>query len=369
MSVRDGGQLRERLGQLISLIEVPKPSGSEIFGKISFKVGRIEHRGHLIEFFNGKGLPMVVTPAWTVCEDRFIVGAYPQMVIATIDRLADQKLSETSILAHPDVIQARKVVGNGDAGFSFVDSRAGLRMTYSLLLPLASAVASMAQGQGIELDLSSIPSLATLTRHMFADVRCSRNVEDGMVSLSYGSWPLPGSPGLSANVATVATGISILLPSLSRARELSKRTVCAANMRGIGQAMYIHAMDHDEKFPKKLGELIEENNVTSRQFVCPSSVAVPHEEPTEKQLTECYVYIPGSTTSSDPRNVILYERFDNHQREGVNVLFQDGHVSFTKDIEHVKQLIEETKDRLGIKKKKAAKEDMTQRCIASPAVS
>lgn len=47
-------------------------------------------------------------------------------------------------------------------------------------------------------------------------------------------------------VAIIALLISILLPSLQRARELSKRTVCAANVRGIGQACKIYSNEDDE---------------------------------------------------------------------------------------------------------------------------
>ena len=65
-------------------------------------------------------------------------------------------------------------------------------------------------------------------------------------------------------VAIIALLISILLPSLSRARELSKRTVCASNLRGIGQAMYIYAQDGD-KFP-----------VTTGYGTTVSPAAVPH---------------------------------------------------------------------------------------------
>jgi prepilin-type N-terminal cleavage/methylation domain-containing protein len=50
-------------------------------------------------------------------------------------------------------------------------------------------------------------------------------------------------------VAIIALLISILLPSLSRARELAKRAVCASNLRGIGQGMHIYANDNDEWFP------------------------------------------------------------------------------------------------------------------------
>lgn len=50
-------------------------------------------------------------------------------------------------------------------------------------------------------------------------------------------------------VAIIALLISILLPSLSRARELAKRAVCSANLRGIGQSSHIYANDNSEKFP------------------------------------------------------------------------------------------------------------------------
>ncbi len=50
-------------------------------------------------------------------------------------------------------------------------------------------------------------------------------------------------------VAIIALLISILLPSLSRARELAKRAVCSSNLRGIGQGMHIYANDNAEWFP------------------------------------------------------------------------------------------------------------------------
>lgn len=50
-------------------------------------------------------------------------------------------------------------------------------------------------------------------------------------------------------VAIIALLISILLPSLSRARELAKRAVCSANLRGIGQGQHIYANDNEEWFP------------------------------------------------------------------------------------------------------------------------
>lgn len=53
-------------------------------------------------------------------------------------------------------------------------------------------------------------------------------------------------------VAIIALLISILLPSLSRARELAKRAVCAANLRGIGQGCHIYSNENEEWFPHSL---------------------------------------------------------------------------------------------------------------------
>lgn len=50
-------------------------------------------------------------------------------------------------------------------------------------------------------------------------------------------------------IAIIALLISILLPSLSRARELSKRLVCASNLKGIATSMKVYANDHREAWP------------------------------------------------------------------------------------------------------------------------
>ncbi|UCD28718.1 MAG: prepilin-type N-terminal cleavage/methylation domain-containing protein [Planctomycetota bacterium] len=50
-------------------------------------------------------------------------------------------------------------------------------------------------------------------------------------------------------VAIIALLISILLPSLARARELSRRVVCAANMSGMGKGFYTYANENSGSWP------------------------------------------------------------------------------------------------------------------------
>ncbi len=137
-------------------------------------------------------------------------------------------------------------------------------------------------------------------------------------------------------IAIIALLISILLPSLSRARELSKRTVCSANLRGVGQAMYIYAQDDPQIFPAiamivQNGEMecfggsltndpaayperddvpmttgtpsptidmwsvIRANNTTPKQFICPSTTDAP--DPYAMDPTAYYDFLGPASLS------------------------------------------------------------------------
>ncbi len=50
-------------------------------------------------------------------------------------------------------------------------------------------------------------------------------------------------------VAIIALLISILLPSLARARELSRRAVCQANLKGMGTGFHTYANENADSFP------------------------------------------------------------------------------------------------------------------------
>jgi hypothetical protein len=147
-------------------------------------------------------------------------------------------------------------------------------------------------------------------------------------------------PVLSGGAAAPAMAVSILLPSLSRARELSKRTVCLANLRAIGQGMHSYAQDHDDKFPPDFKALVDDLEATPKVFICPSSDAQPGD------LSACYAYIDGQSTDGNPRNVLVFEKPGHHGDEGGGVLFVDAHVEFVQPYSRVEELVRETRTRL-----------------------
>jgi hypothetical protein len=55
--------------------------------------------------------------------------------------------------------------------------------------------------------------------------------------------------GLALGLVFAIILIIVLLPSLGRARELSKRTVCAANLKGIGMGFATYAAANNDEFP------------------------------------------------------------------------------------------------------------------------
>ncbi|MHC4717506.1 MAG: type II secretion system protein, partial [Planctomycetota bacterium] len=54
-------------------------------------------------------------------------------------------------------------------------------------------------------------------------------------------------------VAIIALLVTILMPSLGRALELTRRTICQTNLHSLGVAWQIYFQDNEHKIPKMFG--------------------------------------------------------------------------------------------------------------------
>jgi prepilin-type processing-associated H-X9-DG protein len=132
--------------------------------------------------------------------------------------------------------------------------------------------------------------------------------------------------------------MSILLPSLNRARETANRVKCASNERQIGQAILLYANENKGKYPPDLGTLIKTQDITVDVFACPSSDnTVPPEimRGTKDQqaawanTNSSYVFVGQGMNFNAPADaIVLYEKNDDHDEDGMNFLYGDGHVEW-----------------------------------------
>jgi len=64
--------------------------------------------------------------------------------------------------------------------------------------------------------------------------------------------------------------MGLLLPVVNEARERSRRTSCANNLRQFGQAAVMYSMDHNEAYPTNLFTLSRNGASNPKLFKCPS---------------------------------------------------------------------------------------------------
>lgn len=275
----------------------------------------VEHDGHEITFTQVTGTFMPMAPAAALAHERFLIGLSPQAVAAALDGLAKSH-GDGGILANEEANKIRAKLPDGLMSFYYVDVRHATRNSYGFWHLIQTACLSAAAA-GSDADPGSLPTL----EEVLADVHNAAGGwsadEDGLRYTGYGSLLQLSPPSA---VAGAALPVSILLPSLARAREMARRTVSAANLSGIGQGCFVYANDHEGEFPPDLQTLLDENYLMDDAVL-----HSPRHAPDERS----YVYVAGQhSDTADYRNVLAYEiPVDD---EGTNVLFADGHVQWMK---------------------------------------
>ena len=168
----------------------------------------------------------------------------------------------------------------------------------------------------------------------------------GLVKINNSAGRLKGTGMAIAGIATpvvalpvIALLMGILMPALARVRQVAFRQVCATNLVGLSKAMMLYKNDYDQyPTPEKWCDLlIEKCEVAPIAFRCRGA----QEGPSNYALNENIAKL-GASTQGDI--VLLFETHpgwnqvggpdilttDNHQGEGCNVAFIDGHVEFVR---------------------------------------
>jgi hypothetical protein len=114
----------------------------------------------------------------------------------------------------------------------------------------------------------------------------------------------------------------------------AKRIRCASNLKQIGLAIKPYADAHGARLPDDFGVLLMESDLSADVFICPASETDEERatgdtpDAVAKQLMQpghcSYVYLgKGLVWPVESRRVLAVDLPDNHQGDGVNVLWGD----------------------------------------------
>jgi prepilin-type processing-associated H-X9-DG protein len=301
-------------------------------------------------------LPLI-TPAWAIKDGNIYLGLYPQVVEAAIEQGGGKN---KSILDNPEYVALRKRLDGPAANdVAFVDLPKTAANGYQDLLMLSRVYLGLADLFGAETPPMLLPPLRKIMPHLSPAGSVSWSDDAGWHYK--GICPFPGSGLLTSGgggqlmVAQQALLVSILLPSLNRAREQANRVKCAANMSYIYKCMYLYSNENKGKFPPDLGTLIKTQDIAAQFFVCPSGSDGP--VPTFANLDEsakwvnensAYIYLGAGKNNLVPaEEIVMYEKPDNHNRQGMNVVYGDGHVEYHRMDEAMKLIDAQQKKKGG----------------------
>jgi prepilin-type processing-associated H-X9-DG protein len=283
-----------------------------------------------------------ISPTWSVKNGNLYVGLYPQVVAGAIDNAGSGK----SILDNPEFQAVRQrlgaqATGANITGFSFANLPQTAPDGYQELMMVSRISLGFADMFGADTPALVLPPLRKILPHLIPAGGVSWVDQTGWHHKTITPFPGAGAltPGAGGQVVIAQQAVlaSILLPSLNRARETANRVKCGSNMRQIGQAILLYSNENKGKYPPDLATLIKTQDITAEVFVCPSgNTALPNlaaMKPDEiaKWVNDNsdYVYVGrGMNSTAGAEVVVLYEKPNAHGRQGMNILYGDGHVDF-----------------------------------------
>jgi prepilin-type processing-associated H-X9-DG protein len=136
--------------------------------------------------------------------------------------------------------------------------------------------------------------------------------------------------GMLAGATVIITAGALLLDSVQR-WEHPLGYNCKSNLRQIGMACQIYADDNDGAYPPDPVLLYPEYLDRAKIFSCPSNPSkwwklVPAGRWSRESTS--YVYVSGLRSTDSGDCVLAFDRIENHQGLGGNVLFIDGHAEW-----------------------------------------
>jgi prepilin-type processing-associated H-X9-DG protein len=273
---------------------------------------------------------MQVIPCWTIFDNRLLICSNPALIDPVVKRITDQN-SAGSLYVSDSFKKIMPALPPKITCLEYINSAVQFNQTMLSIQQFWPMITIAAAHEGINLPLM-LPQLEQISQKMQPAFGYSFSDTLGLRYHYRG----PSVEQSLMSVTVVSMAAAILMPALAQVRRLAQRIQSAEHLSTIGGSCLVYAQDHNQKYPPDLNSLIENANLP------PETLKSPRKPGDFDGLD--YIYIPGQNVTMNPMNIIAYEN-PGYCYEGVNVLYNDGHVEFEKPDQFRKEL-EETYNRL-----------------------
>jgi prepilin-type processing-associated H-X9-DG protein len=340
----------DKLGLAIGNIITAQTQGEGmIIAMRQTKVGDVNVRYWGLPFFS---------PSWTIKDGNLYVALQPQLVASA----AAASGKGGSILDNETFIAARKRVGGANAGsIGYINLQETITSSYATNLAMARMGLGFADLFGMQAPPMVLPPLHKLREHLGPASSATWSDDAGWHMKSVSPFPASEIFATEANLmmAQQAIGLAVMLPAMNAGKERANRVKCASNMRQMGQGVLLYANDHKGTYPPMLGDLATEADINWQVFLCPDAGQQPPAQDVQRDPKKMavwinqnaqYIYVGANMNGNMPADrILMYERQENHAGQGLNVLFNDGHVewmnqaNFMRDLQQQQQGIQPPK--------------------------
>lgn len=337
--VQDERKLRTSLIMLGTALANGVRSQMDPNDPIEFNVRSAKIEGVDVYYLGTPGL----SPAFAVANGYLFAALQPQSVAAAANAVADM---DGSILDNPQFKEfALQYQQDGSElrGVQFFDSPQVAADSYAGLIAMARLLNGGADLFKVEPIDPILPTLPTLMKHLTPGGGVTYATEEGLRFETVATFP--GSNGLFVQpavqelmAANPALSLSILLPSLNRARETANRVKSASNLRQIGLGAILYANEQrNGAMPPTIGDILLTQDITADVFINPRTgnglpgdfyQQAPRQQAQWVSEQGDYVWYGEGLNNAAPADVILAMERPAGLDDGVNVLYADGHVTF-----------------------------------------
>ena len=240
VQVKDHARLAAAYTKLLAQLKTELERGGD--PRRGPRIEQFQFAGQDVYFLNVRGEQFPLAPAWCLTEKELVAAPFPQNIKAYLSRSGDFQ----SLAKAPEVA-ALFQSADGPIMLSYCDTRKVFELVYPFVPMIAQVALGELSRQGIDLDVSILPSAGAIGRHLRPAVtvlRRSGTTEGGtgIELLSRQSVP-GGSIGSTAPV-----GVALLLPAVRSARGAARRAASTNNLKQIALAMHNHH-DASKEFP------------------------------------------------------------------------------------------------------------------------